>query len=238
VEFACPAGPPNVALPALPVLNRGGSMSRIRLGACLLFAAGLLVHSAHSAQAGPGYVNFLIGQKVFDSDDWDPIDKQTAWGVDGVFGPSTWPVHIETFITKASKSKDATGEMSPGVPFTYHIEADSWEFGAGVNKTWMRKRIYPYLGAGAVYAKVDMTAKQAGTSLSDDANGFGFWGGGGAFYRLGTRFNLGGAVRYSTASVDFNAFDTGNVSFGGADVQAGGLTFGVLLGWGWPATTP
>jgi hypothetical protein len=26
------------------------------------------------------------------------------------------------------------------------------------------------------------------------------------------------------------------VSFAGADVAAGGFTFGVLLGWGWPKT--
>jgi hypothetical protein len=213
-------------------------MSRIRLGACLLFAAALLVLSAHSALAGPGYVNFLIGQKVFDSDDWDPIDKQTAIGAEGVFGPSTWPVHLTTYLNHASKTKDATGETSPGVTFTYHIEADTWEFGAGVNKTWTAGKLYPYVGAGGVYAKTDMTARQAGYSVSDDANGFGLWGGTGAFYRLGTRFNVGGALRYSSVKVDFNAFDTGNVSFGGADVQAGGLTFGVLLGWGWPATTP
>jgi hypothetical protein len=60
--------------------------------------------------------------------------------------------------------------------------------------------------------------------------------GAGAFYRIGTRFNLGGAVRYSSANVDFNAYDTGNVEFKGADLNAGGLTFGFLVGWGWPAT--
>src|SRR5262245_60447116 len=178
-------------------------MSRMRLGACLLFAVASLVILAHSAHAGPGYVNFLFGQKVFDSDDWDPIDKQTAIGANGVFGPGTWPVHIETFLSHASKSKDAQGEISPGVPFTYHVEADTWEFGAGVNKTWTSGKLYPYLDAGIDYAKVDLTASQAGTSFSDDANGFGFWGGGGAFYRLGTRFNVGGAIRYSTVKVDF-----------------------------------
>src|SRR5258705_6309970 len=100
-------------------------MSRIRLGACLAFAVASLVLSPHPAQAGPGYVNFMFGQKAFDSEDWDPIDKQTAWGVEGAFGPSTWPVHLTTFLTRASKSKDATGESSPGVTFTYHIEADT-----------------------------------------------------------------------------------------------------------------
>jgi hypothetical protein len=51
------------------------------------------------------------------------------------------------------------------------------------------------------------------------------WAGGGVFWRLGRRFNLGGTVRWSDAQVTL--FDN--------DVQAGGVTYGLLLGWGWPA---
>jgi Outer membrane protein beta-barrel domain len=189
------------------------------------------------ADAGPGYVNFVLGQKQFD-EEWDPVDKQPAFGVEAAFGPSTWPVHIMTFLQRSSKSKDAEADDGSGGTVTYTLEADTWEFGGGVNKTFGEDKFHPYIGAGAVYAKVDVTAKYIGFSGSDDANGFGFWGGGGAFYRLGTRFNVGGTVRYSSANVDFNAFDTGTVEFGGAELDAGGVTFGFLLGWGWPATTP
>jgi len=205
-------------------------MSRtVRFGVWLLAAA--MVFLASSSEAGPGYVNFVLGQKMFDSDDWDPIDKQTVFGVEAAFGPSTWPVHIMTFLQRSSKSKD---EVINNANVTF--EADTYEAGVGLNKTWMTGKLYPYLGAGLDYAKVDVTLSQGGTSTSDDGNGFGFWGGAGAFYRIGTRFNLGGTMRYSSADVDFNAFDTGNVEFGGAELDGGGLTFGFLLGWGWPAT--
>jgi hypothetical protein len=209
-------------------------MSRaMRFGGWLLAAS--MVFLASSAEAGPGYVNFVLGQKLYDSDDWEPIDKQPVFGVEAAFGPSTWPVHIMTILQRSSESKDETSDLGGG-PVNVTFEADTWEVGVGVNKTWMAGKLHPYVGAGLDYAKVDVTFRQGGTSASDDGNGFGFWGGAGAFYRIGTRFNLGGTARYSTANVDFNAFDTGNVEFGGTEVDGGGLTFGFLVGWGWPAT--
>ena len=205
-------------------------MSRsVRFGVWLLAAA--MVSLASPSEAGPGYVNFVLGQKLFDSEDWDPIDKQPVFGVEAAFGPSTWPVHVMTFLQRSSKSKDVVIE---GV--TVERESDTWEVGVGVNKTWAAGKIYPYVGAGLDYAKVDMTFHEGGTTASDDGNGFGVWGGLGAFYRIGTRFNLGGTMRYSSADVDFNAFDTGNFQFEGGELDAGGLTFGFLVGWGWPAT--
>jgi len=188
------------------------------------------------AWAGPGYVNFLLGQKIFDKDHWDPIDKQSTIGAEGVFGKATWPVSLDAYLARASKEKSKAVDDGFGGTVDVTLDATTYEFGLGLNKTWQRKKFYPYLNAGAVLAKIDVTARQAGTSVSDDDKGLGFWGGGGMFYRVGTTFNLGGAVRYSSANVEFNAFDTGNVSFEGADVPAGGLTFGVLLGWGWPKT--
>jgi hypothetical protein len=197
-----------------------------------LMGGSLLLLPAH-ASAGPGYINFLLGQKLFKADDWDPIDKQTLLGVEGVYGPTKWPVHIDTYLARSSKSKEALSYG--GIP--YHIEATTRELGVGVNKTWTRKKLYPYLGAGLLYAKVDVTVMQSGFSGSDGDNGFGGWGSAGAFYRIGSAFNLGGAARYSAANVDFNSF-TGatGINFQGGSVQAGGFSFGVLLGWGWPAT--
>ena len=190
------------------------------------------------AWAGPGYVNFMFGQKAFDSGRWDPIDKQPAFGVEGVFGPATWPVSLDAYLSRASKEKTAFVDDGFGNTVELTLDATTYEFGFGVNKTWQKKKWYPYLNAGGVLAKIDVTARQAGTSASDDDKGLGFWGGGGIFYRVGTTCNIGAAARYSSADVEFNAFTTtiGNIPFEGADVPAGGTTFGVLLGWGWPKT--
>ena len=53
----------------------------------------------------------------------------------------------------------------------------------------------------------------------------GAWIGGGIFWRLGSRFNLGAAARISGAPV----------TLANEDVEAGGLSYGLILGWGWPA---
>jgi len=198
----------------------------------IVLVGGCLTVLPARSWAGPGYINFMLGQKLFKSDDWSPIDKQASFGVEGVYGPAKWPVHIDTYLSRASESKDATSSV--GIP--YHIQATTREFGVGANKTWTVKKFYPYAAAGLLYARIDVVAEQAGFSGSDSDNGFGGWGSAGAFYRVGSAFNLGGAVRYSSATVDFNAFQTSNVDFGGANIQGGGFAFGVLLGWGWPAT--
>jgi len=200
------------------------------LAPALALALGLL--SPGIAFAGPGYINFMFGQKVYDSDDWDPIDKQTGFGVEGVFGPAKWPVQMDAYVHRTSGDKSVTISGMPG-----NIEGETFEFGFGANKTVGAKRIRPYLNAGFVHAKTDVTVSQSGTSGSDSASGFGFWGGAGAFYRLGSAFNIGGAVRYSAVDVDFNDFTTtiGSVPISGETVAAGGLAFGVLLGWSWPA---
>ena len=46
---------------------------------------------------------------------------------------------------------------------------------------------------------------------------------GGIFWRLGKRFNLGLEARFSAAQVKLS----------GRDVQAGGVSVGLILGWGW-----
>jgi len=124
------------------------------------------------ASAGPGYVNFMLGQKLFDSDHWDPIDKQTAFGAEGVFGPATWPVSLDAYLSRASKSKDVSFDDGSGGTIDGTADATTYEFGFGVNKTWQRKKFYPYLNAGAMMAKIDVTFHQSGTSVQLGGRGF------------------------------------------------------------------
>jgi len=206
---------------------------KVREQMILLVALGCgLVAMASSALAGPGHVNFMIGQKLFDSDEWDPIDKQSSFGVEGAFGPGRWPVQMAAYLSRAS------GEEATSYSGTqFNLDATTYEIGIGLNKTFTAGKIYPYVGAGLVHAKVDFTAQQSGTSASDEGSGFGGWGGAGLFYRVGSTFNLGAAARYSSVDVDFNAYtSTSGVPIPGGTIDAGGFTFGVLVGWGWPKT--
>ena len=44
--------------------------------------------------AGQGDVNFIIGRKLLDSNDWDHFDRQNAAGVEVSFGRDNWPIRI------------------------------------------------------------------------------------------------------------------------------------------------
>lgn len=196
----------------------------------LLIAA--LAGTATPALAGGGQVNFTLGQKIFnDTDTWNPIDKQTAFGAECDFAPAKWPVEIALYLMRSSdfESRDLGYNETPVT-----IDASTWEFGAGLNKTFVLKRWRPYVGAGAVYARTDLTANQGGTMGTDEASGWGYWAGAGVFYRIGPGFNLGGGARYSNATVTFDQFNGQNISYRATDVDAGGVALNVLIGWSWP----
>ncbi|HET9952208.1 MAG TPA: outer membrane beta-barrel protein [Candidatus Eisenbacteria bacterium] len=198
-----------------------------------LAAAAFITHAA-PALAGPGYVNFTLGQKMFDSDDWDPIDKQTAFGVESAFGPSKWPVQLAAYLNRSSKEKSTQFEDNTNTLVAVTLDATTTEFGFGLNKSFGASKLRPYIGAGGVYTNTEFTVRQSGYSASDNGNGFGFWGGAGAFYRLGPSFNLGGGVRYSSVTTDFGPFTGTNVSYDYTDVNSGGVALHVLIGWSWP----
>ena len=217
---------------------------RRRTALFLLIAAALLLGAASAASAGPGHVNFNFGQKLFDSDDfpdgWNPIDKQTAFGVEAAFGPGAWPVQWAVYLSRASKEKSALLSDGSGGTVDGTIDATTTEFGIGLNKTLGQKKIHPYLGAGVAYAKTDLTLRETGASFSDDANGFGFWGGAGAFYRIGPSFNLGAGARYSSVTVDYDAYGTSTttLNYPAFDLNAGGIQVHALIGWSWPKIAP
>ena len=196
--------------------------------------AAAFVTSAAPALAGPGYVNFTLGQKMFDSEDWDPIDKQTSFGVESAFGPAKWPVQMAVYLTRSSKEKSGQVEDSFNQLVAVTLDATTTEFGFGLNKSFGESKIRPYIGAGGVYTNTEFTIRESGTSASDNGNGFGFWGGAGAFFRMGPSFNLGGGVRYSSVTTDFGPFSGLNASYDYTDINSGGVAAHVLIGWSWP----
>jgi hypothetical protein len=197
--------------------------------ACLMLplAAAMLVGTSASADAD-GHVNFFLGQKILDSGDWAPIDHQVEFGAVMSFGRDDWPVHIAV---------DVLGSYDEQVVFVSGFgnatfSGSTFEADAGVRKIWKTgktKACMPYLGAGI--GIIGAAAKIDGGIVSVDASdgAIGFWAGGGVFWRLGKRFNIGVDARYSTADVDLD--------FGGGmsanKVAAGGLHYGLLLGFGW-----
>jgi len=174
----------------------------------------LLVINAH-ANEYTGNVNFFLGQKSLESDDWAPIDDQGEFGVLVDFKQNDWPVSIAIDLLV---SADTTTEF--GVEFT----AITSELNGGVRKIWdiSGSSVRPYIGGGLALISADLEASDF-TTVSDDDNSIGIWLNAGIYWTLGQSFNLGFDLRYSQAEV--TVFDV--------DVEAGGTHAGLILGYHW-----
>lgn len=193
-------------------------MKRIALG--LIVVAAVLSAFVPAKADADGHVNFFLGQKSLDSDDWAPIDDQFEFGAVMSFGQDAWPVHIAVDVLASVGQEDLGGGTFTGSTF---------EVDAGVRKIWKKGKTLPYVGAGVSVVGAAAKLETPFGDTDGDGSGFGFWAGGGVFWRLGERFNIGLDVRYSDAKVDLD-FGSGVVA---RDVNAGGLQYGLLLGFGW-----
>jgi hypothetical protein len=176
--------------------------------------------------ATTGDVNFKPGIKMLDKNDWEPVEDQTAVGVSVSWGKETWPVH---FLIDYLISLDKQ-EIFPGVD----LQGTTAELGFGIQKTWELGRTRPFLNGGLSLVLADVDFSGSGISASEsDASGGGFVGGG-VFWRVGSRFNIGVSAHYSKATATFEFLDLGGLNLEDLDVEAGGLHTGLVLGWGWP----
>jgi opacity protein-like surface antigen len=182
-----------------------------------------------AAQAA-GDANFFLGQKSLDSDDWEPIDGQMEYGVCMNFGVGDWPVSIAVDILMSSDDTTYSYDYY-GYVYDLTLDGETMEIAAGVRKFFNEEStIQPYIGGGATYVDAEVKFIVEGIdSLSASDSGFGFWANAGVMFRLGERFNLGLDLRYSKAEVTVtDPFD--KIEF---DVEAGGMHYGVLLGFRW-----
>ena len=188
----------------------------------LVLSMFLLLFAPATAFAG-GDANFLIGLKAVDEDDWTPVDDQGAFGVEVTFGKEAWPVWIAIDYFGSSEVEEDLAIDVGGFTFIEDLTGSTFELDLGARKIWGNhvRKTRPFLGGGVGLIGGEIDAD----IVSDDDTTLGLWVGGGVFWRLGSRFNIGGSVRYSQGEITL--FDS--------DIQAGGLTYGLLLGWGWPA---
>ncbi len=207
-------------------------MKRVSLAAILslpIILAILAVTAPPVAHAGEwtGDVNFFLGQKNLKKSDWEPVEDQGEFGAEVSWGKKNWPISIATDVLGSSEMKTVT-VFDPflGTNVKVKLEGDTGELDLGIRKIWSKKNVRPSIGGGLAYVRGEMKATALGVSASESDSEAGWWVGGGVFWRIGPRFNLGIAARYSTATVKIAGFD----------VEAGGTHLGALLGWGWPAS--
>ena len=175
----------------------------------------MLFFISANANEWTGNVNFFLGQKTLDEDDWTPLDKQGEFGVLVDFKQQNWPVSIAIdFLVSADDGTES------GV----FVEGQTSEFDVGVRKIWevANSSIRPYIGGGLAFINAEIKGTTSFT-VSEDDNGTGVWFGGGVYWTLGQHFNLGLDLRYSQADVTF--FDV--------EGEAGGTHAGIILGYHW-----
>ena len=164
-----------------------------------------------------GNANFFLGTKSLDKDDWEPVEEHGAFGVELSWGNTDWPVYIVSYLFWSADAQDFT---------LFETVAVTSELNVGVRKIWGESRkTRPYVGGGIAIVRGYVQERFdffPDVDSSDAA--VGPWVGGGVFWRLGSRFNIGMSARWSKADVEiFNR-----------SVDAGGFQFGLLLGFGWP----
>lgn len=178
------------------------------IGAILVIAG-----SVCPSQAQMEYeVNFVLGEKMLDESDWEPLEGQAALAVCSTFGKADWPVMIALDLLVSADSMDVAG---------IDLTAGTTEFDAGIRKIWKTKNARPFVGGGLSF----LSGKLEIEDLSVDGDGVGAWIDGGVFWRLGRRFNIGIEARVSRGEITISSFD----------VEAGGEQIGLILGFGSPS---
>jgi len=197
-----------------------------RVAVCVAVLAVVLFAFTPARADSAGNVNFFLGQKSLDLSnqnvsDLDQVEDQLAFGAIMSFGADDWPVQIAADVLVTADETTIAGDT---------ITSTTFEFDAGVRWLIYKKgKIFLYVGAGVgvIGAAAEI---ESGPFTADDGDAsLGFWADAGVFFRLGKAFNIGVDLRYSDASVDLE-FAPGVVA---QDLNAGGFSYGLLIGFGW-----
>ena len=117
---------------------------RIRIAA---FACTCLLLVVPAAQAGMEVnINFAIGGKSLDEDDWGDADGQGLFGVATTFGKPDWPVAIALDYLGSGKSESVL-VLQPVIAEVDLFQVTT-EFDAGVRKIWKAGKARPFVGGG------------------------------------------------------------------------------------------
>jgi hypothetical protein len=189
-----------------------------------------------TAVAGSGDANFIYGERVADENLFEEngVDRQSQFGiaVSLDFGPVAFAIDL------LSSSEDAKQNLPSALPREVATEVETLELDVGVRKYWGTKNRV-YVGGGLAYLQLDAKQTDSGTLtpgsdfsytvVDDDGDGLGLWLNAGYVHLFGKHFNAGVDVRYSAAEVDL-APPGGGESL---TLEAGGLQYGVLVGYRW-----
>jgi hypothetical protein len=168
-----------------------------------------------------GNVQFLVGQSYL-GDDWQPLDRPAAFGVEVDFAPKTSPVHV---ALGSSVSGDSTSVVNSYFGHTGHVAVGFVDFSAGFVWLPVRRAIArPYLGAGVLTVFAGVDSGDNAWNGGDAGHSFGFYGNLGLFFKVGSSFNIGFDGRIVRGT---------NVTIAGTKLDADYERASLLLGFSW-----
>jgi hypothetical protein len=159
-----------------------------------------------------GNVNFFLGGKTLDDEDWEPVEEQAEFGIEVDFAKKTWPVNIAIDLMVSAKEEN---------PLGINIKGETSEFNVGVRKIFDAGIMHPFIGGGISFISAELSIFGLGVSGNDT----GYWVDAGIYWRLTEHFNLGFEVKKSSADVTFSDISV--------TADGGGEHFGLLLGYHW-----
>jgi hypothetical protein len=181
-------------------------MIKMKKVACFVVVFALLVvwSGAALAAGAEGNINLLLGKKFLDDGLWDDLDldSQPAMGLMFDIKPSGWPIALAAdFLKSEEDSHGINGE-------TREIDLGVRWYSNPINKI---VRFYAGGGLGLIKAEIE----------GENDEQVGVWLNGGVAFTIVQHLNLGLDLRYSKAEVELY----------GEDIEAGGLTTSLLIGY-------
>ena len=169
-----------------------------------------------------GNINFFIGLKSLNEDDWAPTENQLAFGAKSDFRPRGWPINLafDVIHSRADETMVMFDPLFGNVPF--RMEANTTEFNLGVRKYWENyEMMRPFVGGGLSILNAEITGSAFGISISEDDSAIGIWLGGGLLWVVEEHINIGVEAGYTKAEVTIL----------GIDAEGGGFRVGGLVGY-------
>ena len=189
-----------------------------KVGCAIAFAIAVCWCGTASADMS-GNVQFLVGQRWLDSDEWAPVDQPPMFGVEVDFAPAEAPVRVAVGAQMSSDS-DSTATFPGG-----NHDVGFFEISAGFLWHPLRKGVVrPYIGAGVLTMLVGIDNDTVWFGANETDQSFGFYGNLGVFFKVGDSFNIGVDGRIVT-STNFRLF--------GVETDADYEQVALLMGFSW-----
>lgn len=160
--------------------------------------------------------NVMLGPKLLDEGDWEPVEWQGLLAAQIDIRPGDWPVAIAINMV-GSSDYDRRTVMNVGTVETYGGVTELQLGLAGLLEIPGHTTLYA--GGGGTFVSALRATWIAESEREDWGWGVGTWAHAGAFWTIGS-FNIGLGGGWSWAPVELD----------GRDVDAGGWRFGILLG--------